>query len=153
MSRARSQTEPTTNQTEYNSQSGLTPSDIKALSPEPRMALYGVWPVFGPEDVDKPTEAEFKNYNNKVCEYVSGIAFLLTFLKDDAGERPGAITVIDPKKMTALQMWRAAQTLGECYRLTGSIIMPISIHSIVHHYAICCSLPSSFMYHRGWQRI
>ena len=52
-------------------------------------------------------------YNNKVCKYVSGIAFLLTYLGDQAGERPGAITVIDPKKMTPLQMWRAAQTLGE----------------------------------------
>ena len=39
--------------------------------------------------------------------------FLLTFLKDQPGERPGAITVIDPKKMTPLQIWRATQTLGE----------------------------------------
>ena len=42
MSRARSQTEHTTNQTEYNSQSGATPSEIRALSPKPRMALYRV---------------------------------------------------------------------------------------------------------------
>ena len=77
------------------------------------MALYGVQPVFGPQDVDKPTEVEFTDYNNRVREYISGIAFLLTYLGDILGERPGAITVIDPKKMTALQMWRAAQTLGE----------------------------------------
>ena len=38
---------------------------------------------------------------------------MLTYLGDQPGERPGAITVIDPKKMTPLQMWRAAQTLGE----------------------------------------
>ena len=38
---------------------------------------------------------------------------MLTYLGDQPGERPGAITVIDPKKMMALQMWRAAQTLGE----------------------------------------
>ena len=69
--------------------------------------------VFGPQDIDKPTEAEFTDYNNKVQEYVSGIAFLLTYLGDQPGERPGVITVIDPKKMMLLQMWRAAQTLGE----------------------------------------
>ena len=113
MSRARSGTGNTTNRTEYNSQSRDTPLEIRALSPEPKMALYGVRPVFGPEDPDKPTKAEFKDYSNKVQEYVSGIAFLLTYLGDAPGERPGAITVIDPKKMTALQMWRAAQTLGE----------------------------------------
>ena len=113
MSRARSHTDHTTNRMEYNSQSGDTPSEIRALSPEPRMALYRVRPIFGPQDVDKPTEAEFTEYNNKVREYVSGIAFLLTYLGDTPGKRPGAITVVDPKKMMALQMWRAAQTLGE----------------------------------------
>ena len=56
---------------------------------------------------------EFTEYNNKVCKYVGRITFLLTFLKDQPGERPGGITVIDLKKMTLLQMWRAAQMLGE----------------------------------------
>ena len=113
MSRARLGTAHTSNRTEYNSQSGDTPSEIRALSPELKMALYGVRPVFGPQDQDKPTEAEFKDYNDRVREYVSGITFLLSYLSDAPGERPGAIEVIDPKKMTALQMWRAAQTLGE----------------------------------------
>ena len=66
MSRARSGTAHTSNRTEYNSQSGDTPSEIRALSPEPKMSLYGVRPVFGPSDPDKPTEAEFKDYNNRV---------------------------------------------------------------------------------------
>ena len=105
--------EHTTNRTEYNSQTGDTPSEIRALSPEPRMALYGVRVVFGPQDINKPTEAEFVDYNNKVHEYISGIAFLLTYLGDQSGERPGAIKIINLKKMTPLQMWRAAQTLGE----------------------------------------
>ena len=113
MSRARSGTAHTSNRTEYNSQSENTPSEIRALSLEPRMALYGVRPIFGLEDPDKPTKAEFKDYNNRVCEYVSGIAFLLSYLNDTAGKRPRAIEVINPKKMMALQMWRAAQTLGE----------------------------------------
>ena len=113
MSRARSGTAHTSNRTEYNSQSRDTPSEIRALSPELKMSLYGVRPVFGPSDPDKPTEAEFKEYNNKVREYVSGIPFLLSYLNDEAGERPGAIEVIDPKKMTALQMWRLAQSFGE----------------------------------------
>ena len=66
MSRARSGTANTTNRTEYDSQSRDTPSEIRALSPEPKMALYGVRPVFGLEDPDKPMEAEFKDYNNRV---------------------------------------------------------------------------------------
>ena len=77
------------------------------------MALYGVQAVFGPQDINKPTDTEFVDYNNKVHEYVSGIAFLLTYLGDQSGERPGAVSIIDLKKMTPLQMWRAAQMLGE----------------------------------------
>ena len=66
MSRARSGTAHTSNRTEYNSQSGDTPSEIRVLSLEPKMSLYGVRPIFGPSDLDKPTKAEFKEYNDKV---------------------------------------------------------------------------------------